>query len=138
MDDSREQSHAASMGMDAISLTGRNFHKVYRDVKPTLYYIVNGSSRCIEKRINISRWSDAIEVHLDLKIVGVLYFFMLCLFCLTLLYRFLRLHTLAADGYAVVVIDGRGSTNRGLNFEGILKNQLVSEHIISLIFPLLW
>ena len=72
MDDSREQRHAASMGMDAISLTGRNFHKVYRDVKPTLYYTVNGSSRCIEKRIN--RWSDAIEVHLDLKIVGVLYF----------------------------------------------------------------
>ncbi|KAL8609108.1 hypothetical protein ACOMHN_030449 [Nucella lapillus] len=38
--------------------------------------------------------------------------------------RFLRLHTLAAHGYVVVVLDGRGSCNRGLHFEGSLKDRL--------------
>lgn len=38
----------------------------------------------------------------------------------------MRLHTLAAEGYVVVVIDGRGSNNRGLQFEGILKHKLVN------------
>lgn len=38
--------------------------------------------------------------------------------------RFLRLHTLSAHGYVVVVIDGRGSCNRGLQFEGSLKDRL--------------
>ncbi|RUS69633.1 hypothetical protein EGW08_022607 [Elysia chlorotica] len=52
--------------------------------------------------------------------------------------KFLRLHTLAADGYAVVVIDGRGSTNRGLNFEGILKNQLGTVEVEDQVEGLLW
>ncbi|EDO46612.1 predicted protein [Nematostella vectensis] len=38
--------------------------------------------------------------------------------------RFLRLHTLAMLGYVVVVIDGRGSAQRGLHFEGHIKNRM--------------
>ncbi|KAJ8311744.1 hypothetical protein KUTeg_011099 [Tegillarca granosa] len=38
--------------------------------------------------------------------------------------RFLRHHTLASQGYVVVVIDGRGSCNRGLQFEGHIKKRL--------------
>lgn len=38
--------------------------------------------------------------------------------------KYLRLNTLASLGYAVVVIDGRGSCQRGLRFEGTLKNQM--------------
>ena len=40
--------------------------------------------------------------------------------------RFLRLHTLASLGYAVVTIDNRGSFHRGLHFESHLKDRLVS------------
>ncbi len=43
--------------------------------------------------------------------------------------RLLRLQTLASLGYAVVVIDSRGSSRRGLKFEGVLKNQLGSVEI---------
>lgn len=39
--------------------------------------------------------------------------------------KYLRLNTLASLGYAVVVIDGRGSCQRGLKFEGALKNKMV-------------
>lgn len=39
--------------------------------------------------------------------------------------KYLRLNTLASLGYAVVVIDGRGSCQRGLLFEGSLKNKMV-------------
>ncbi|KAK7944465.1 hypothetical protein WMY93_000193 [Mugilogobius chulae] len=39
--------------------------------------------------------------------------------------KYLRLNTLASLGYAVVVIDGRGSCQRGLEFEGALKNKMV-------------
>ena len=44
--------------------------------------------------------------------------------------RFLRLLTLASLGYAVVVLDTRGSVHRGLEFESHIKNRLVnkSEH----------
>ncbi|XP_077968391.1 dipeptidyl peptidase 9-like [Styela clava] len=38
--------------------------------------------------------------------------------------RYGRLFTLAALGYAVVTIDGRGSAHRGLAFEGAVKNKL--------------
>ncbi|KAJ3595739.1 hypothetical protein NHX12_005042 [Muraenolepis orangiensis] len=38
--------------------------------------------------------------------------------------KYLRLNTLASLGYAVVVVDGRGSCQRGLEFEGALKNKL--------------
>ncbi len=41
------------------------------------------------------------------------------------LIRFLRLHTLAALGYAVVTIDSRGSANRGLKFESAIRERLV-------------
>lgn len=41
--------------------------------------------------------------------------------------KYLRLNTLASLGYAVVVIDGRGSCQRGLEFEGALKNKMVRE-----------
>lgn len=47
--------------------------------------------------------------------------------------KYLRLNTLASLGYAVVVIDGRGSCQRGLRFEGALKNQMVT----SLLSPFL-
>uniref|UniRef100_A0A8C1LJJ4 dipeptidyl-peptidase IV n=1 Tax=Cyprinus carpio TaxID=7962 RepID=A0A8C1LJJ4_CYPCA len=40
--------------------------------------------------------------------------------------KYLRLNTLASLGYAVVVIDGRGSCQRGLKFEGALKNKMVA------------
>lgn len=40
--------------------------------------------------------------------------------------KYLRLNTLASLGYAVVVIDGRGSCQRGLEFEGALKNKMVN------------
>ena len=40
--------------------------------------------------------------------------------------RFLRLHTLTALGYAVLVIDSRGSAHRGLQFEKHIKHRLVS------------
>ncbi|XP_022085596.1 dipeptidyl peptidase 9-like [Acanthaster planci] len=43
--------------------------------------------------------------------------------------RLLRLQTLASLGYAVVVVDSRGSSRRGLKFEGVLKNQLGSIEI---------
>ena len=42
------------------------------------------------------------------------------------IYRYLRLHTMAALGYVVVAIDSRGSCNRGLEFEAHVKNTLVS------------
>uniref|UniRef100_A0AAY4D7Z0 dipeptidyl-peptidase IV n=1 Tax=Denticeps clupeoides TaxID=299321 RepID=A0AAY4D7Z0_9TELE len=38
--------------------------------------------------------------------------------------KYLRLNTLASLGYAVVVIDGRGSCQRGLKFEGALKSKM--------------
>uniref|UniRef100_A0A3Q3AXW5 dipeptidyl-peptidase IV n=1 Tax=Kryptolebias marmoratus TaxID=37003 RepID=A0A3Q3AXW5_KRYMA len=38
--------------------------------------------------------------------------------------KYLRLNTLASLGYAVVIIDGRGSCQRGLEFEGALKNKM--------------
>ncbi|XP_053317784.1 dipeptidyl peptidase 9 [Spea bombifrons] len=38
--------------------------------------------------------------------------------------KYLRLNTLAHLGYAVIVIDGRGSCHRGLSFEGELKNKM--------------
>lgn len=43
--------------------------------------------------------------------------------------KYLRLNTLASLGYAVVVIDGRGSCQRGLKFEGALKNQMVTSSL---------
>lgn len=41
--------------------------------------------------------------------------------------KYLRLHTLAALGYAVLVIDGRGSCQRGLRFEGAVKDKMVNK-----------
>lgn len=46
--------------------------------------------------------------------------------------KYLRLNTLASLGYAVVVIDGRGSCQRGLEFESALKNKMVSAREIHL------
>ncbi|KAL4216453.1 dipeptidylpeptidase [Mactra antiquata] len=43
--------------------------------------------------------------------------------------KFLRLHTLASQGYAVVMIDGRGSCCRGLKFESHIKNRLGTTEI---------
>lgn len=40
--------------------------------------------------------------------------------------KYLRLSTLASLGYAVLVIDGRGSCQRGLKFEGAVKDKMVS------------
>jgi len=52
--------------------------------------------------------------------------------------RFLRLHSMASLGVAVVVLDVRGSCHRGLQFEGHLKNRLgcveVEDHIEGLHF----
>ncbi|KAM3619668.1 uncharacterized protein V6R79_011590 [Siganus canaliculatus] len=38
--------------------------------------------------------------------------------------KYLRLSTLASLGYAVVVLDGRGSCQRGLKFEGAVKDRM--------------
>uniref|UniRef100_A0A8D3D6P8 dipeptidyl-peptidase IV n=1 Tax=Scophthalmus maximus TaxID=52904 RepID=A0A8D3D6P8_SCOMX len=38
--------------------------------------------------------------------------------------KYLRLNTLASLGYAVLVIDGRGSCQRGLQFEGAVKDKM--------------
>lgn len=43
--------------------------------------------------------------------------------------KYLRLTTLAALGYAVLVIDGRGSCQRGLRFEGAVKDKMVNHKI---------
>lgn len=43
--------------------------------------------------------------------------------------KYLRLHTLATQGYAVVIIDGRGSCSRGLKFESHIKNRLGTTEI---------
>uniref|UniRef100_A0A8C2X5P8 dipeptidyl-peptidase IV n=1 Tax=Cyclopterus lumpus TaxID=8103 RepID=A0A8C2X5P8_CYCLU len=40
--------------------------------------------------------------------------------------KYLRLSTLAFLGYAVLVIDGRGSCQRGLKFEGAVKDKMVA------------
>ena len=39
--------------------------------------------------------------------------------------RYQRLYTLSMLGYVVVALDGRGSTHRGLRFEGYLKHRMV-------------
>uniref|UniRef100_A0A665V8S7 dipeptidyl-peptidase IV n=1 Tax=Echeneis naucrates TaxID=173247 RepID=A0A665V8S7_ECHNA len=40
--------------------------------------------------------------------------------------KYLRLSTLASLGYVVLVIDGRGSCQRGLRFEGAVKDKMVA------------
>ena len=40
--------------------------------------------------------------------------------------RFIRLQLLALSGYVVVVVDGRGSSRRGVDFETALSRQMVS------------
>lgn len=40
--------------------------------------------------------------------------------------KYLRLSTLASLGYVVLVIDGRGSCQRGLKFEGAVKDKMVN------------
>lgn len=52
--------------------------------------------------------------------------------------RFLRLHTLASLGYAVVVIDSRGSCHRGLRFEGHIKDKLGQVEIDDQVEGLSW
>ncbi|XP_071098891.1 dipeptidyl peptidase 9-like [Haliotis cracherodii] len=52
--------------------------------------------------------------------------------------KFLRLHTLASQGYAVVTIDGRGSCNRGLQFESHIKGKLGTVEIEEQVEGLLW
>lgn len=44
--------------------------------------------------------------------------------------KYLRLSTLASLGYAVLVIDGRGSCQRGLKFEGAVKDKMVVNTLI--------
>lgn len=52
--------------------------------------------------------------------------------------RFLRLNSMASLGIAVLVLDVRGSTNRGLTFEGHLKNRLgtveIEDHLEGLVY----
>ncbi|KAI0215431.1 Dipeptidyl peptidase 9 [Lamellibrachia satsuma] len=52
--------------------------------------------------------------------------------------RFLRLHTLASLGYAVVVIDSRGSCRRGLKFESHIKDCLGTVEIDDQVEGLMW
>ncbi|XP_048470153.1 dipeptidyl peptidase 9 isoform X1 [Rhincodon typus] len=52
--------------------------------------------------------------------------------------KYLRLNTLASLGYAVVVIDGRGSCQRGLLFEGALKNKMGQVEIEDQVEGLHW
>ncbi|KAK6184810.1 hypothetical protein SNE40_007192 [Patella caerulea] len=52
--------------------------------------------------------------------------------------KFLRLHTLASEGYAVIVLDSRGSSHRGIMFESILKHRLGTVEIDEQVEGLLW
>ncbi|KAK3095569.1 hypothetical protein FSP39_016187 [Pinctada imbricata] len=52
--------------------------------------------------------------------------------------RFLRHHTLASQGYAVVVVDGRGSCTRGIQFEAHIKNRLGTVEIEDQVEGLQW
>ncbi|KAL3885529.1 hypothetical protein ACJMK2_025581 [Sinanodonta woodiana] len=52
--------------------------------------------------------------------------------------KFIRLHTLASQGYAVVVIDGRGSCNRGLRFESHIMHRLGLTEIEEQVEGLKW
>ncbi|XP_077993060.1 dipeptidyl peptidase 9-like [Glandiceps talaboti] len=52
--------------------------------------------------------------------------------------KLLRLHTLASLGYVVVVLDGRGSCNRGLEFEARLKHCMGTVEIADQVEGLQW
>nr|KAG5690825.1 hypothetical protein BaRGS_011006 [Batillaria attramentaria] len=52
--------------------------------------------------------------------------------------KFLRLHTLASQGYAVVMLDNRGSCNRGMAFEGCIKNNLGTLEVDDQVEGLQW
>ncbi|XP_078468803.1 dipeptidyl peptidase 9 isoform X1 [Lampetra planeri] len=52
--------------------------------------------------------------------------------------KFMRLNTLASLGYAVVVIDNRGSCHRGLSFEGALKHRMGEVEIADQVEGLLY
>uniref|UniRef100_A0A8C4R8X0 dipeptidyl-peptidase IV n=1 Tax=Eptatretus burgeri TaxID=7764 RepID=A0A8C4R8X0_EPTBU len=52
--------------------------------------------------------------------------------------KFMRLNTLASLGYAVVVIDNRGSCHRGLKFEGALKGHMGEVEIVDQVEGLQW
>lgn len=41
-------------------------------------------------------------------------------------FRWVGFRKFASLGYAVLMVDGRGSSNRGISFEAALKNKLVS------------
>ena len=41
--------------------------------------------------------------------------------------RQVRLHAMAAMGYVVISIDGRGSCNRGVQYESWIKHRLVRD-----------
>ncbi|XP_052268789.1 dipeptidyl peptidase 9-like [Dreissena polymorpha] len=52
--------------------------------------------------------------------------------------KHVRLHTLAAEGFAVVIIDGRGSCSRGITFESHIKNRLGTTEIEDQVEGLQW
>ncbi|KAL5019615.1 hypothetical protein ScPMuIL_002507 [Solemya velum] len=52
--------------------------------------------------------------------------------------KFLRLHTLASQGYVVVVVDGRGSCHRGVQYESHIKNRLGMVEIDDQVEGLQW
>ncbi|XP_052268787.1 dipeptidyl peptidase 9-like [Dreissena polymorpha] len=52
--------------------------------------------------------------------------------------KHVRLHTLAAEGFAVVIIDGRGSCSRGIKFESHIKNRLGTTEIEDQVEGLQW
>lgn len=52
--------------------------------------------------------------------------------------KFLRLHTLASQGYAVVVVDSRGSCYRGQKFESHIKHRMGTTEIEDQVEGLQW
>ncbi|XP_074661290.1 dipeptidyl peptidase 9-like [Tubulanus polymorphus] len=52
--------------------------------------------------------------------------------------RFLRLHTMASLGYVVVVVDSRGSINRGLQFESVINRKMGQVEIEDQVEGLQW
>lgn len=52
--------------------------------------------------------------------------------------RFLRLHTLASVGYVVIIIDGRGSSNRGVRFEAHIYSQMGRVEVEDQVEGLTW
>lgn len=97
---------------------------------PTVLFVYGGPQVCVLCPVwcDICMWSFVFthELHVKHEVCVVVCFQVQLVNNSFKGMKYLRLNTLASLGYAVVVIDGRGSCQRGLEFEGALKNKMVS------------